>query len=123
MKKLTEKQILAFEKEIAEDLNKILIKLKDVPKLQLAQDEEGNYFIPDRDDYSEPVYDDDGEEVEENFNGKFEDSNGEEVPYLQDYRSVNLSSIKSLISELLEKKKLNGEAEQMLAKYYSSKCW
>ena len=144
------KTIEKLEKEITEDLNKILIKLSDLDVVKLSYHDEIGMRVPSKeslldnwedhieDDFAGTKYINDGSYnytpeyskwLEENeakvvakLNKKTKDSEG--VRYKESYESFNLSALKTILKAIVKKSTLNGdEMETYINQYYNSNCF
>lgn len=113
-----EDEVKALEQEVLEDLNKLLIKLKDFESVKLANSDYGSKFVPTK-------YDASDEDLDENDNLKsdalFKEEWGDSVKFKEQYKSIKLSSIKDVLELLVDKNQLK-DATHVLGQYYNSNC-
>ena len=113
-----EDEVKALEREVLEDLNKLLIKLKDIESVQLANCHYGSKFVPSK-------YDASDESLDENDNLKpdalYEQKYDDNVKFKEQYKSIKLSSIKDVLELLVDKNQLQ-DATYVLSQYYNSNC-
>ena len=116
-----------LEKEIIEDVNKILIKLNSFPTLDLTDSEYGGPFLPS----IEQAWDDPEKYFvdptnEENptikpdvlYEGYYDD----EVKFAEHYDSVKLSVLKELLQIYLRRQTGSDEGADILSDYHNSTC-
>lgn len=111
-----------LEKEVLEDINKILIKLSKFEELEFTSSDEGRYFVPSADD----VYDEDSECFDKDGkllpDAKFTSGYSSPVKFQEHYENFKLSGIKTLLKEIATKDNLK-DVEYLLGKYYTSTCY
>lgn len=112
-----------IEKEILEDLNKLLIKLKDFEKCEFSCNDDGDRFVPSMGD----IYTQD--EIEMYLeNGKlkpdamYKGDYCKPVKFQENYKNFKLSTIRTLLEEIVTNGKLKS-ADYLLGKYYTSTCY